>query len=90
MSIDRPDFTINWSKRGILGTGYYGWREGRTVVLTFKDGDLRLAQSLTLAAALMLHASQSTLAEWFEQIMVWIILLIPISVCLTPLHSRSL
>ncbi|HPX65697.1 MAG TPA: LysM peptidoglycan-binding domain-containing protein [Anaerolineaceae bacterium] len=56
---------------GTLGTGYYGWREGRTVVLTFKDGEtLRLAAELNAGSVALMHffARESTLAEWLEQI----------------------
>ena len=72
MSIDRPGLYNQLEQAaGILGTGYYGWREGRTVVLTFKDGQtLRLAAELNAGSVALMHfyASQSTLAEWFEQI----------------------
>lgn len=56
---------------GLLGTGYYGWREGHTVVLTFKDGQtLRLAAELNAGSVALMHffANQNTMGDWFEQI----------------------
>lgn len=55
----------------ILGSAYYGWREGRTVVLTFMDGEtLRLAGELNAGSVALMHfyAQHHTMAEWSELI----------------------
>ncbi len=70
--IDKPGLFFQLEQAaGILGQGYYGWREGRTVVLTFRDGQtLRLAAELNpgSVALMQFFASQNTKADWEAKI----------------------
>ena len=72
MTLDKPGLYHQLVQAsGILGTGYYGWREGHTVILTFKDGQiLRLAAELNAGSVALMHffASQNTMEGWFNHL----------------------
>ncbi len=72
MSMDKPGLHHQLVQvAGILGTGYYGWREGHTVILSFKDGTtLRLAAELNAGSVALMHffAWQNTMENWQEQV----------------------
>lgn len=72
VSLDKPGLYHQLVQAaGILGTGYYGWREGHTVILSFKDGHtLRLAAELNAGSVALMHffAYQNTMENWQEHI----------------------